>query len=59
MRRKIGFTELLRKYRPFFDQVVEDNVLDDFDRAWQRLAEANADTTVDEVAADIEAARQG
>ena len=90
MQKIIGVTELQRKFRPFFDEVVrqrvpliltrgsrpeavlipyedflryqalqESETLADFDRVWQRLAEANADYTADEVAADIEAARQG
>lgn len=90
MQKIIGVTELQRKFRPFFDEVVrqrvpliltrgsrpeavlipyedflryqalqESETLADFDRVWQRLAEANADYTTDEVAADIEAARQG
>jgi prevent-host-death family protein len=90
MQQIIGVTELQRKFRTFFDDVVrkrtplvltrgsrpeavlipyedylryqqmqEAEVLAQFDRVWQRLAEANAVYNEDEIAADIAAARQG
>jgi prevent-host-death family protein len=90
MQQIAGVTELQRKFRSFFDQVVrkgtplvltrgsrpeaviipyedylrfqqlqESEVLANFDRVWNRLAEVNADYSNDEIAADIEAARKG
>jgi len=88
MQQIIGVTELQRKFRLFFDQVVrkhtpviltrgsrpeavlipyedylhfqqmqESEVLARFDRVWSRLAEVNASFSDDEIAADIQAAR--
>lgn len=90
MQQIVGVTELQRKFRSFFDQVVnkgtpivltrgsrpeavlipydeyvrlqelrESEVLARFDRVWSRLAELNADTSDEELAADIEAGRSG
>ena len=89
MQQIVGVTELQRRFRAFFDEVVrkrtpliltrgsrpeavlipyedylrfqqmqESEVLARFDRVWNRLAEVNASYTTDEIAADIEAARQ-
>jgi prevent-host-death family protein len=88
MQKIIGVTELQRKFRPFFEDVVrkrtplvltrgsrpeavlipyedylrfqqmqESEVLAHFDKVWNRLAELNAATSDDEIAADIQAAR--
>jgi prevent-host-death family protein len=85
----VGVTELQRRFRSFFDQVVgkrsqiiltrgsrpeavlipyedylrfqqmqESEVLARFDRVWERLDELNAAYTDEEIAADIEDARQ-
>ena len=90
MQKIIGVTELQRRFRPLFEEVVrkriplvltrgsrpeavlipyedyvryqelqESEVLARFDRVWNRIAEANAAYGDDEIAADIEAARQG
>lgn len=42
-----------------FQEMQESEVLARFDRVWRRLAEVNAEYNVDEIAADIEEARQG
>jgi prevent-host-death family protein len=86
----IGVTELQRKFRSFFEEVVskrtpliltrgsrpeavlipyedylrfqqlqESEVLARFDRVWDRLAEVNAAVGDEELAADIQTARQG
>lgn len=88
MQQIVGVTELQRKFRSFFDQVVtkrtpivltrgsrpeavlipydeylrlqalsESEVLARFDQVWARLAEANAEFSDEEIAADVEAAR--
>jgi len=85
----VGVTELQRRFRSFFDQVVgkrsqiiltrgsrpeavlipyedyvrfqqiqESEVLARFDRVWERLDALNAAYTDEEIAADIEEARQ-
>ena len=90
MQQIVGVTQLQRKFRMFFEQVVnqhtplvftrgsrpeavlipyedylrfqelqENEVLARFDRGWNRLPEPNAEYTVDEIAAAIEAARLG
>lgn len=90
MQEIIGVTELQRKFRAFFDEVVlkrkpliltrgsrpeavlipyedylrfqqmqEAETLAHFDRVWQRLAEANAAYSIEEITTDIETARQG
>lgn len=90
MQKIIGVTELQRKFRRFFEDVVrkrtllvltrgsrpeavlipyedylrfqqmqESEVLARFDQVWNRLAEVNAASSEDEIAADIIAARQG
>lgn len=90
MQQIIGVTELQRKFRSFFDDVVrkrtpviltrgsrpeavlisyedylrfqqmqESEVLARFDKVWKRLAEVNAAVSEEELAADIQAARQG
>jgi len=90
MQKIIGVTELQRKFRPFFEDVVrkrtllvltrgsrpeavlipyedylrfqqmqESEVLAHFDKAWNRLAEVNAEFSEEEIATDIQAARQG
>lgn len=90
MQKIIGVTELQRKFRQFFEDVVrkgtllvltrgsrpeavlipyqdylrfqqmqESEVLARFDKVWNRLAEVNAAFGEDELAADIQAARQG
>ncbi|MEP0806025.1 MAG: type II toxin-antitoxin system Phd/YefM family antitoxin [Chloroflexota bacterium] len=90
MQKIIGVTELQRKFRSFFDEVVrrrtpliltrgsrpeavllpyeeylhyqqmqESEVLARFDQVWNRLAQLNASYSDEEIAADIEAARQG
>ena len=90
MQKIIGVTELQRRFRPFFEEVVrkriplvltrgsrpeavlipyedylrfqelqESEVLARFDRVWARIAEANAAYGEDEIATDIESARQG
>ena len=90
MQQIVGVTELQRRFRAFFDEVVrrrtplvltrgsrpeavliayedylrfqqmqESEALAHFDQVWKRLAEVNAAYSEDEVAADIEAARQG
>ncbi len=41
-----------------FQQMQESEVLARFDQVWNRLAEVNAAFSEDEVAADIQAARQ-
>jgi prevent-host-death family protein len=89
MQKIIGVTELQRRFRPFFEEVVrkriplvltrgsrpeavlipyedylhfqelqESEVLARFDKVWKRIAETNATYEEDEIAADIEAARQ-
>ena len=89
MQQIIGVTELQRRFRTFFDQVVrkrvpliltrgsrpeavlipyedylrfqqlqESEVLARFDQVWERLAEVNAAYTDEEIAADIQSARQ-
>jgi len=88
MQQIIGVTELQRKFRSFFDDVVrkrtpviltrgsrpeavlisyedylrfqqmqESEVLAQFDKVWNRLAEVNAAISEEELAADIKAAR--
>lgn len=88
MQNIVGVTELQRKFRSFFEQVVkeriplvltrgshpeavlisydeylrfqalqENEVLARFDRVWSRLSEVNAEFSEEEIAADIEAAR--
>ena len=42
-----------------FQQMQESEVLARFDQVWKRLAEVNAVFSEEEVAADIQAARQG
>jgi len=42
-----------------FQEMQESEVLARFDQVWKRLAEVNAEYSVDEIAADIEEARQG
>jgi prevent-host-death family protein len=42
-----------------FQQMQESEVLARFDRVWNRLAEVNAAVGDDELAEDIQAARQG
>lgn len=90
MQKIIGVTELQRKFRSFFEDVVqkriplvltrgsrpeavlvpyedylrfqqmqESEVLARFDQVWNRLAQLNASFSAEEIAADIEAARQG
>lgn len=90
MQKIIGVTELQRKFRPFFEDVVrkgmllvltrgsrpeavlipyedylrfqqmqESEVLARFDKVWNRLAEVNAAFSEEEIAADIQSARQG
>ena len=89
MQKIIGVTELQRKFRSFFDEVVrkrtplvltrgsrpeaviipyedfvryqqleEGKVTAQFDQVWQRLSELNADYSIEEMDADIRAARQ-
>lgn len=89
MQKIIGVTELQRRFRAIFDEVVdkktpvvltrgsrpeavlisyrdylrfqeiqESEVLARFDQVWDRLAEANAAYSDEEIAADIEAARR-
>ena len=89
MQQIVGVTELQRRFRAFFDEVVrkrtplvltrgsrpeavlipyedylryqqmqESEVLARFDRVWKRLAEMNAEYSVEEIAADIQAARE-
>jgi prevent-host-death family protein len=41
-----------------FQEIQESEVMAQFDRVWDRLAEANAEYSDEEIAADIEAARQ-
>jgi prevent-host-death family protein len=90
MQQIIGVTELQRKFRAFFEDVVskrtplvltrgsrpeavlisyedylrfqqmqESEVLARFDRVWNRLAQLNVTVGDDELAADIQSARQG
>jgi prevent-host-death family protein len=90
MQKIIGVTELQRKFRSFFEEVVhkrtpliltrgsrpeaalipyedylhfqqmqESEVLARFDQVWNRLAQLNTSFSDEEIAADIEAARQG
>ena len=90
MLRIIGVTELQRRFRAVFDEVVEQQTpvvltrgsrpeavlisyqeylrlqqlqaeedMAHFDRVWERLARLNAGVDTTELAADIEAARQG
>jgi prevent-host-death family protein len=90
MQKIIGVTELQRKFRSFFEEVVhkrtpliltrgsrpeaalipyedylhfqqmqESEVLARFDQVWNRLARLNTSFSDEEIAADIEAARQG
>ena len=42
-----------------FQEMQESEVLARFDQVWRRLAEVNAEYSVDEIAANIEEARQG
>ena len=88
----VGVTELQRRFRPFFEDVVrkrtplvltrgsrpeavlipyedyvrfqqmqEGEVLARFDQVWDRLSKVNAEYeySLDEIATDIQAARQG
>ncbi len=41
-----------------FQEMQESEALARFDRVWKRLAEVNAEYSVDEIAADIEDVRQ-
>ncbi len=41
-----------------FQQVEESEVLERFDKVWERLAKVNASVSEDEVAADVQAARK-
>lgn len=50
----ISYEDYLR-----FQELQESEVLANFDRVWKRLAEANAEYSLDDIAADIEEARQG
>ena len=50
----ISYDDYLR-----FQQMQESEVLAQFDRVWNRLAEVNAQFDDDEIAADIKIARQG
>jgi prevent-host-death family protein len=90
MQHIVGVTELQRRFKSFFDQVVrkripivltrgsrpeaalipyedylqfqqmrESEVLAGFDKVWARLDELNEEYSDDEIADDIEAARQG
>ncbi len=90
MQKIVGVTELQRRFRPFFEEVVrkriplvltrgsrpeavlipyedylrlqqlqENEVLARFDQVWARLAQLNAEADEAQLAADIEAARQG
>lgn len=90
MQKIIGVTELQRRFRSFFEDVVsrrtpliltrgsrpeavlvpyedylrfqqmqESEVLARFDQVWNRLAQLNASFGDEEIAADIEAAREG
>jgi prevent-host-death family protein len=90
MQKIIGVTELQRRFRPLFEEVVrkrtpivltrgsrpeaalipyedylrfqqmqESEVLARFDQVWERLAEVNRAYSDEEIAADIQAARQG
>jgi hypothetical protein len=42
-----------------YQQMQESEVLARFDQVWNRLAQLNASYSDEEIAADIEAARQG
>ncbi len=86
----VGVTELQRRFRPFFDDVVrrrtalvltrgsrpeavlipyedyvryqqmeEGEVLAHFEQVWDRLSKVNAEYSLEEINADIQAARQG
>jgi prevent-host-death family protein len=86
----VGVTELQRRFRPFFEDVVrkrtplvltrgsrpeavlipyedylrfqqmeEEEVLAHFDQVWDRLSKLNAEHSLEEINADIQAARQG
>ena len=86
----VGVTELQRRFRPFFDDVVrrriplvltrgsrpeavlipyedyvryqqmeEGEVLAHFEQVWDRLSKVNAEFSLEEINADIKAARQG
>ena len=90
MQHIVGVTELQRRFKSFFDEVVrkripivltrgsrpeavlisyedylqfqqmrESEVLAGFDKVWERLDELNAGYSDDEIAGDIESARQG
>ncbi len=90
MQQIVGVTELQRKFRAFFDDVVrkrtpliltrgsrpeavlipyedflryqqlqEGQALAHFDQVWNRLSEVNAQYSAEEVADDIDAARNG
>lgn len=90
MQQIVGVTELQRRFRSFFDQVVgkrtpivltrgsrpeaalipyedyvrfqqmqENEVFARFDQVWNRLDELNAAYSDEEIADDIESARQG
>lgn len=50
----IPYSDYLR-----FQQLQESEVLARFDQVWNRLAQLNASFSEEEIAADIEAARQG
>jgi prevent-host-death family protein len=89
MQQIVGVTEMQRRFRAFFDEVVrkrtplvltrgsrpeavlipyedylryqqmqESEVLARFDRVWNRLSEMNAEYSIEEITADIQAARQ-
>lgn len=52
---------VLISYEDFlhFQQMQENEVLAQFDQVWNRLAQSNASYSDEEIAADIEFARQG
>ncbi len=86
----VGVTELQRRFRPFFEDVVrkrtplvltrgsrpeavlipyddyvrfqqmeEEEVLAHFDQVWDRLSKLNTEHSLEDIDADIQAARQG
>ena len=86
----VGVTELQRRFRPFFEDVVrrrtplvltrgsrpeavlipyddyvrfqqmeESEVLAHFEQVWERLSQVNEEAQLDEMNADIQAARHG
>jgi len=90
MQKIVGVTELQRRFRPFFEDVVrkrtplvltrgsrpeavlipyedylrfqqmqEGEVLAHFEQVWNRLSQVNAEYSLDEIDADIQAERQG